>query len=267
VRGPLHDTLHADGIWNVIDLRMYPWGNAYYDSPLLDGCPSTNGTYPYNRDRYTCWAERCSSTTSAPEQCFNGTKLCQHGPDECYANSVEVCSTAVYPPTLYSDFIYCFEESCEYDGADPTNSTCNTTVAFLEGCASYAGIAAAPILECFDDAARRDLLDQDAARATAALGTFKEGTPWVLLNGVPLDDVNSLLEAICDAWSAQDGAMPPGCPGASADASYDWATWQESLTLAVGLGGGLLCSLGLCALCMQRAKANERRAPLLEPPA
>ena len=259
----MQETLTAEGIWNIIDYQMFPWGNAYYNSTLLDGCPNSPGG-GYNRDRYTCWSDRCNSTTAAPELCWNGTKLCQHGPGECEGDSLEVCAMSAYPsPTIYTQFVYCFEQSCLYDGDDPTASTCNMTTAFIEQCAAFAGVSATPILECYEDEPRVAALDLVVAKATAALGTSKTGTPFVLVDGAPLDDVDLLLPAVCGAWQAQDGQLPAGCVSSP---DYDWMTWQEGVTLGAGLGGGLLLGAGLMALCYcgLRKKRDSRRAPLLD---
>mmetsp|Transcript_44973 Transcript_44973/g.117897 ORF Transcript_44973/g.117897 Transcript_44973/m.117897 type:complete len:263 (-) Transcript_44973:374-1162(-) len=256
--------LRAQGIWSIVDYHMFPWGNAYYNSSLLAGCPSNGGGYGYDRGCYPLWAEQCNETATAPELCWNGTKLCQHGPAECAGDSLEACVMSVYPsPTLYTQFVYCFEAGCLYNGTDPFDSTCNTTAANIEHCADFAGISAAPVLECFNDEARVEALDLQMAKATAALGTSKQGTPWVLINGVPLDDVDDLLPTVCDAWAAENGEAPPGCSSAAA---YDWATWQEGATLAAGLGGGLLLGTCFTALCYRRMRkqADTRRAPLLD---
>lgn len=239
------------------------------DSALLTnaGCPNGTEPYPYNRNRYTCWAGLCNSTTDAPPDCFNGTMLCQHGPGECAGNSIENCAKFSYPSQpLYTSFVYCFEASCTYDSDNPFNSTCNTSAAFLEQCGAYAGIDAAPIIACFEDATLTAQLDLAAAHQTAALGTSKLGTPWVLVNGEPLDDTDDLLSAVCDAWSAQDGAVvPSGCPGAPVS-PYDWKTWQEGATLGVGVGGGLLLGL-LVALfvvrCRRKKESGAGGVPLL----
>jgi len=244
---------------------MVPWGNAYYNSALLDGCPSSPGGQ-YNRDRYTCWAEKCNATATAPELCWNGTKLCQHGTGECAGDSLEACAISVYPsPTLYTPFVYCFEQSCVYNSTDPFASHCDTSSTFIEGCAAYAGIDAAPLVECFADADRVAALDLVAAKATAALGTSKEGTPWVLVNGQPLDDPSTLLASVCDTWAAEAGSgdtTPAGCTSKR----YDWASWQEAVTLAAGLAGGLLLSMTLVCLCRlcRSKKASSRHAPLLD---
>ena len=65
-----------------LDYNFYPWGNAYFNSSFLDDCPDFPG---YGKSRSLCWASRCNAT-DAPPACFNGTKLCQHGPAECEAN-------------------------------------------------------------------------------------------------------------------------------------------------------------------------------------
>lgn len=194
---------------DIIEYHFVPWGNAYYDSPLLASCPGNFGTY--SRERFPCWAELCN-TTQAPDECFNGTKLCQHTDTECSADSLEACAIHLYAssPKLYSSFIYCLEGLHGYysQGVGGVN------MSFFKSCANQAGVDPLWVSQCSNDPVTVDILDKQAARETAsAAGIVAQewGTPWVIIDGVHLDDVSSLLTSVCTAWASKGGTPPDGC--------------------------------------------------------
>ena len=134
-----------------------------------------------------------------PAGCFEGTKLCQHGPAECEADSLEACAIDVYPSAnVFAPFVTCFE------GVHHAN------LSYVSLCAEEVGIPAAPILECYEDKARVAALDEKAARLTAQSG--HQYTPWVVLSNFSgsekqvLQDPDTLLASVCDIYAAQDGA-------------------------------------------------------------
>ena len=217
----------------------------------------------YGKVRSLCWQSRCNGTDTVPAGCFEGTKLCQHGPAECEADSLEACAIDVYPSAnVFAPFVTCFE------GVHHAN------LSYVSLCAEEVGIPAAPILECYEDKARVAALDEKAARLTAQSG--HQYTPWVVLSNFSgsekqvLQDPDTLLASVCDIYAAQDGAkVPAGCPAGkpSIVPGYNWLTWQEGATLGAGIGGGLIGSAVIGAIVYCCCKKKRQRAdPIMSNP-
>lgn len=173
---------------NSIDYEMYPWGNAYYN---VSQCASTT----FDKQKTFCWAELCGNTSNPPPGCFSGTVLCQHGKDECDADAYETCARSLYPKAQYAEFLTCFE------GVNQARLN------MVSHCASVAKMNFLALEKCFY--LDRPALDAQMAKATAALGKAKLGTPWVLLNGVHVEPTG-MLKQVCSAL-AKEGKMPSGC--------------------------------------------------------
>jgi hypothetical protein len=67
-------TLTAEGIWDILDYKFIPFGNAYYNEGMDElGCP---GSKFYNRNEGTpCWQTNCGDVNFQPEECFAGMIL------------------------------------------------------------------------------------------------------------------------------------------------------------------------------------------------
>ena len=101
--------LTATGLLDRIDFNLVPWGNAYYN---ISAC----GGPTYDKAHMYCWAKECG-VASPPSDCYEGAPLCQHGEDECVADTLEACAMDLYPaPKAYMPFVTCFEKQ-ETDGA------------------------------------------------------------------------------------------------------------------------------------------------------
>ena len=172
-----------------IEYNMYPWGNAYYN---VSKCASA----AFDKQKTFCWAELCGNKTNPPPGCFSGPVLCQHGQDECDADSYETCARSLYPTKQFTEFITCFEGTNE------------ARLNMVKHCANVAKMSFLAIEACFFSADRQKL-DAEVAKATAALGKAKLGTPWVLLNGVRIDP-GGTLKQVCMAL-AKEGKTPTGC--------------------------------------------------------
>lgn len=78
-------------------------------------------------------------------------------------------------------------------------------------CASQAGLDKQAVMGCFDGpdgiAAQTKM-----AKKTARLGMSRPGTPWVTVNGKPLQDPYKLLSAVCaQLRKSSTKALPAGC--------------------------------------------------------
>lgn len=196
VRSPLNETLSADGVAKHVDFDMIPWGNAYYNTTE---CGSASG-YDKQHSMF-CWVRTCGVSTPAAD-CFDRSVspiLCQHGPDECFANTLEGCALHIYGGTTNPavlDFVYC------YEGVNDGQRNA------AQHCAESAGLDFTQLSKC----ANSDLGAQvqvTNAKRTIALGVAKLGTPWVLVDGQVLDDPSQLLDKVCEA--IPDGERPRGC--------------------------------------------------------
>jgi len=188
--------VEAEGVLDNIDYEMYPWGNAYYN---VSQCAST----AFDKQKTFCWAELCGNKSNPPPGCFSGTVLCQHGQDECDADSYESCAKILYPKAQFTKFITCFEGENE------------ARLNMASHCASVANMSYLKLQSCFygDD---RLKFDAEMAKATAALGKAKLGTPWVLLDGVRVQP-DGMLKQVCAALVAEGTTpLPPGCQAQAA---------------------------------------------------
>lgn len=135
---------------------------------------------------------------------INGSSVsCQHGPDECKADSWEQCAIDVYPHTEdHWPFYLCVESAAVSCGEG--NGTC--VLNSMSDCASTAGLNYSAIEACVSDPDRAFALQ----KKTAALTPAHDYVPWLLVNGTQVAswDANKLLSIICDAIN---GTKPAGC--------------------------------------------------------
>lgn len=182
----MNETLSAEGIWSIIDYVMIPWGNAYYSTSMC------GGGQEYSKDTMYCWTEACGSVQhySANPDCFGGSVMCQHGESECYDNLLEGCAVFHYSPYQYAPFVYCLE-------AGGTG----------QACADSAGMDWNLLSDCVSgsDGNKVSALN---AWWTASYGPTRQGTPWVLVNGQVVEDVDNLLMIVCGSYK---GTKPEGC--------------------------------------------------------
>eukprot|EP01065_Artemidia_motanka_P050756 TRINITY_DN874_c0_g1_i2.p2 TRINITY_DN874_c0_g1~~TRINITY_DN874_c0_g1_i2.p2 ORF type:complete len:198 (+),score=45.76 TRINITY_DN874_c0_g1_i2:183-776(+) len=185
------------GLYEAVDLHFYPFGNAYYPTTKCPGPSPSTGIH--------CWAPECFSTT--PDAgCFKGVPNCQHGPDECKANSIEACTVKLYPnATQFWPFVACFEGQHDSD------------ISKAPGCAKSAGLDWSKIDACYTSPTERAAVDTAAAKATLKHNCAGPdnpggcrslfGTPNVYVNDKMVQQ--DLLTAICNAVT---GTKPAGCP-------------------------------------------------------
>lgn len=177
--------LRAEGLKEIMDLSVYPFGNAYYATKEC-------GKGPYDSNERHCWFNRCIAQQPAPDDCFPADGLvAQHGSQERDDNILEACAVKIYPDWQTSwPFIECMESKYQSKKA-------------LEVCAKKAGLDAEKIQAC------KNGPDGAAAEAEMAKATPDHpGVPWIIVDGKPLDNPSDLLKAICAAYT---GDKPEGC--------------------------------------------------------
>ena len=127
---------------------------------------------------------------------------CQHGEEECFGNLIETCAIYYYPnATDYFPFIYCIESS----------TSLPRTIA--SECASKFGLDYSQIQSCVEGPLGNKL-EHEMALKTGALQPPHQYVPWVTLNGVHTDKIqseaqNNLIELICDTY--QGSPKPQSC--------------------------------------------------------
>jgi len=124
----------------------------------------------------------------------DGVVSCQHGDDECTANSIEQCAFSLYDSYTAFPFYECMEEA----GSDMLNQ--------VRACATKANLSYANLAACYKNPTTV-LANQIAAEAaTPSDHTY---VPWVVVNGDVWDGNSDFLTVVCDAY---DGDAPAGCP-------------------------------------------------------
>ncbi|KAH3766925.1 Gamma-interferon-inducible lysosomal thiol reductase [Pelomyxa schiedti] len=196
ISSQLNTTLEAEGVWDIMDLVVIPWGNAYCDTTT---CPNPIGNR-YDVDTRECWNAACVNDT-APSDCFTCIavdttgQICQHGNDECIGNRYEGCAIYLYPDShQWEPFVYCYEG---LHGGDTK---------YLQTCSTYASLDYNKLYACATSSTGVNI-DIGNAKHTNNLGPHP-GVPYTLINGVEFSGV-SLLRAVCAAYT---GVPPAGCP-------------------------------------------------------
>lgn len=216
-----------------MDVKMVPWGNAYFNT-------STCGRAEYDRAQLDCYRQLCRNNSAA--DCFSGQALCQHGPSECFGNRMQSCVVLSAPFPDWVQFMTCY-------GTDG-----DLSAAKAEECASINGLDYSQLAECAVGATGEQI-DVANAKATVAYTGTWHGTPTVTVAGVTVEDAeqdNNLLNAVCETYRAGCADTAQGC-----QANYCTAS-DVNYAVSIPLGLVLLCmSLLGTAYGLQRLTASE----------
>ena len=130
----------------------------------------------------------------------NGTQvICQHGEAECDANLYQECASALFPSSLYISFYACLFDQLPMGHSDERFGR-----SVFRECAWKARMDPDPIQECHDHHAWWAL--SKAAAATPP----RKGVPWVVLNGLHVDESQDLVAQVCNLYQ-QAGGHFDGC--------------------------------------------------------
>jgi len=195
----LNQTVRALGLGedSIMNLEIIPWGNSYYNNSQC-GLASYNKSYSM-----FCWVEMCD-VEDPPAECWDGHVMCQHNDNECYMMMYQECALEVGGTEEGYDFYGCLtnKESMAWRNG-------NSGRVLLEA-AAHQCTRNQEIHNCFKfnsgNRADRNIWNK-YARKTLKLGTARQGTPWILVNGKEVD-YTDLLDTVCAAY---DGDLPPGC--------------------------------------------------------
>ncbi|KAI9077793.1 hypothetical protein K1719_040279 [Acacia pycnantha] len=130
----------------------------------------------------------------------NKTINCQHGPLECYYNTIEACALHVWPLTMNFPFIRCVENRLQQKQNDTS---------MWQLCANDLKLNPQSILNCYTSALGNKLILQNAEE-TLKLNPPPKYLPWVTVNNEPLfRDYNNVIKYICDAYRGK--SKPSAC--------------------------------------------------------
>ncbi|KAG0469157.1 hypothetical protein HPP92_018485 [Vanilla planifolia] len=154
--------IFADGLISIVDLHLLPFGNAQIG--------------------------------------FNSSIACQHGPSECFFNTVEGCAINVWPDVRqHFSFVYCLENLILENKYDD-----------WESCFQRTQLDPKALVDCYNSGRGQEIQLQYAAQ-TAALHPPHQYVPWMVVNGLPLyDDYDKFEAYVCKAF---DGELPNACQG------------------------------------------------------
>jgi hypothetical protein len=207
-----------EGIRPLINYDMIPWGNAYFATTEC-------GVGPYSSDERACWYNKCiSPSTTTPsassitttkssnsaaspakmgymeglsvsdskededvdDDCFTGSGVYQHGEKEGIIDIYETCIKDVYSLDDAVTFAYCAE------GSIMDNSDLDAYEIMTVCVMSLNTVDSLTVEDCYTSRGR------ELEIANAKVTPSHPGVPYVLLDGVPLDDPLSIKTAICE---------------------------------------------------------------------
>ncbi|KAI3911435.1 hypothetical protein MKW98_010322 [Papaver atlanticum] len=128
----------------------------------------------------------------------NGSIICQHGPDECFFNTVEACAITFMSQEKSFEFIRCVQNFIA-EGKMNESSSC------LYKTPGHGSV----IKKCYENGFGQKI-ELPYANVTAALNPPHEYVPWVTVNKVPLHmDIENFMKYICKAYKGT--SKPKAC--------------------------------------------------------
>ncbi|XP_024190592.1 gamma-interferon-responsive lysosomal thiol protein isoform X1 [Rosa chinensis] len=151
---------------SIVNLRLVPYGNAQVKAP-------------------------------------NKTIVCQHGPDECYFNSIEACAIHLWSDVKrHFKFIHCLESKL-IEGLHSSKEYA------WESCCVKLEMDSDRLGKCYRSGYEKKLILENA-KETDHLVPPHEYVPWVVVNGQPLkDDYLNFVRYVCNAY--KDSPKPKAC--------------------------------------------------------
>ncbi|CAN4102121.1 unnamed protein product [Withania somnifera] len=164
-----------NGIIDIVDLKLIPWGNTKIQA--------------------------------------NNTFKCQHGPAECFLDTVEACALDAWPHlNEHFPFIYCVE-SLVYHKNYTQWETC------------FDKLNLKLITDCVGSERGKELELRHAAETPP-----HKFVPWVVVDGQPLYyDYRNFISYICKAYK---GTAPP-IPGCSSSNSFSFTSKLSTISPAI----------------------------------
>lgn len=110
--------------------------------------------------------------------------ICQHGTDECFGNLIQACAIKKVPQDQYMELVFCMASKPNW-GIEKSSYECLLN----------AKIDPKPIKECATSPEGNKMMAEFGKLTGAVQG--RQGTPWVMIDGVNLANVTNLLGAAC----------------------------------------------------------------------
>merc|ERR1712063_59570 len=193
IPGPLRQLVEAEGMAEIIDLQMHPWGNNYYKT-------GTCGGAPYTDKKRHCWAQRCGNglTGWPPADCFVAQFAGRAGiiAPENDTNTMDALFYLTAGQHLadnwqeYWPFALCMALAYDHDGPSVATPKCAAEAGF--NATMMDGNFQLPITPVLDSQATPD----------------HDVLPFVTVNGSHVEDAASLLMSVCAMYQ---GPKPAGC--------------------------------------------------------
>mmetsp|Transcript_63908 Transcript_63908/g.111349 ORF Transcript_63908/g.111349 Transcript_63908/m.111349 type:complete len:316 (-) Transcript_63908:38-985(-) len=226
VFGPLKKAVASPGIENIMNVSMYSFGNAYYETEKdICGTPDIKdyswGPWPngYNDSYRDCWDKQCGRGSTEPlapgAGCFVSGPYCQNGASGCTVNLLQMCAKRYQPSFLeYVPFALCMETNYRSIlGSVKSGTTPNMSflTSVVKQCVKDTQLDASQVLDCFDTDVYHTVM-----KDTAMQTVDHTQTPWVLITnktGAPMvftgdfTDNDFLLKVVCKAWEFNGGDM------------------------------------------------------------
>ena len=164
-----------------VDYDFIPWGNAYFAS---EAC----GKGPYSSTERHCWAQKCQDSTSDnEEECYGGKAIYQHSEKEGQVDIYESCVKALLGIEVAVTFTYC----CEGKNMDDTSMTAQELMELCLADSSKEDVS--NVQSCYENQGH----DHEVTNAKKT--PPHPGVPYVVVDGVALDNPMETARAICDA--------------------------------------------------------------------
>lgn len=165
------------GFSDIADVLLVPWGHETFNKS------ASTGQFSYE---------------------------CQHGPNECIGQRVEVCASMVTSPTEYVDFIVELETEMYRQKCQNSTACCDPTQ-MAEDIANRLDMDWQAIRECTRTPQLADQAEMMAYTLTMALDPALTGVPWITLQGNSSDSIQDecsadTLKCVCNVYDGTSEA-------------------------------------------------------------
>jgi hypothetical protein len=148
-----------------IELTMNPYGNAM-TVPISQ---ISEGYFFWHPERKTGW---------------DYVHICQHGGEECFANTIQACAISKLPQEKHMELILCMESLPEW-GIEKASYECMEKLSVDKN----------KIRSCANGPEGNKILAELGKKTQQVPG--RTGTPWLMVNGQHLENPTNLLKTVC----------------------------------------------------------------------
>lgn len=149
-----------------IDLVLNPYGNAM----TVPMAKISEGYKFWHPDRKNEWKD---------------VFICQHGDEECFADTLQACAIAKLPQEQHVELIFCMEGKAPYETPERSSYECMEDLK----------INKEDMRTCANGKEGNQILFEAGVRTSKVPG--RDGTPWILIDGKHLENPEHLLREVC----------------------------------------------------------------------